>query len=184
MSLVACGDKDETDSGAGDDGGDSSGEDGGDSSGEDGGDSSGEDGGEDDGGDDGGTGSGDIYAQVACDLLAGNLESVEAASSESEASQALIVPSETTAWSIQSAGSDSYVMIEVEDWMVTVRLFATEGIGVDFQGVKQTAGQTECEACSGYTDQAFEVHEWGSYVVHLQGEGDIELSVIQEATKE
>jgi hypothetical protein len=184
---VACGDKDEQDSGSsdggdasGEDGGDSSGEEGGDSSGEEGGDSSGEETGGEEGGDDGGSGGGDSYAQTACGLLSGDLESIVAASTVGEASQALIVPSDTQAWSVQNAGSDSYVMMEVEDWMVTVRLFATEGIDLEIIDIEQTAEQTQNAGCVGYTDQAFSVHEWGSWVIHAQGEGDFVLSAIQE----
>jgi len=173
--LGGCGDKDAEDSASGSDGGS------GDESGADEG-GSGE-GGSDEGGDDGGS-DGDVYAQTACSLLSGELTSIEAASSADEASQALIVPSETEAWRVEGEGSDRYLMVEIEDWMVTVRIFATDGIRVSFLGGEQSASQAENEACSGYSDQSIIVHEWGSYVVHLEGEGDVEISVIQEPSKE
>ena len=75
-------------------------------------------------------------------------------------------------------------MLEVEDWMVTVRLFASEGVSLEIDGVKQTANQTALEGCKGYTDQAFEIHEWGSYVIYFDGSTDFALSAIQEAIKD
>jgi len=140
----------------------------------------------DDGGDETGANDGtdETYAQIACSLLAGPLTPLVAASSVDEASQALIVPSESEAWSIEASGADSYVMLEVEDWMVTVRVFATAGVEVEILGVAQTVEQAPNEDCKAYTDQAFEIHEWGSYVLHLQGEGEIEFAAIQEAVEE
>ena len=75
-------------------------------------------------------------------------------------------------------------MLEVEDWMVTVRLFATEGVALEIIDVEQTAEQTALDGCKGYTDQAFEIHEWGSYVVHFEGAAEFALSAIQETTKD
>ena len=170
--FVACSDKDQdtgaNDVGANDVGGDEAG---------------GDEAGGGEGTDGGDCLAGDAYAQTACSLLSGGLTSIQAASSVSEAAQALLVPSDAEAWSVTSGGTDSYLMVEVEDWMVTVRVFATEDFAITLEGVGEIASQSANEACDGVTDQAYEVHEWGSYVLHVQGEGDFELSVIQEDTE-
>ncbi|MEM9454987.1 MAG: hypothetical protein AAGF11_12460 [Myxococcota bacterium] len=127
---------------------------------------------------------GDEYSENACTLLAGDLQPLQAATLEAEASQALIIPSPEHAWRIEGNEPERYVTVEIPEWEVPVRFFVTEGVGVEVLGAFPVAPQAPMEDCPGYTDQAVIVHMWGPYVVRLEGEGPIELSVIVEDTEQ
>ena len=185
FSATGCGDKDSEETGMSDVGGESGSDGDGSTEGDEGSGDGSDDGGDGgDGVDGGGNGSDDPYASQACELLNGELSGLIAAGSESEASQALIVPSETEAWRVESSTDSGYVMLEVEDWMVTVRLFASDGVSLEIMDVGQTASQSALDGCEGYTDQAFEIHEWGSYVIYFEGSTEFALAAIQESPKD
>ena len=160
FSATGCGDKDSEETGMSDVGGESGSDGDGSTEGDEGSGDGSDDGGDGgDGVDGGGNGSDDPYASQACELLNGELSGLIAAGSESEASQALIVPSETEAWRVESSTDSGYVMLEVEDWMVTVRLFASDGVSLEIMDVDQTATKALWMAAKA-TQTRRSRHEW------------------------
>ena len=119
------------------------------------------------------------YTSVAYDLLASELTPLQGATVIEEAAQTLIVPNEDEAWLIENLGEEAFVTFEIEDWMGTLHLFITEGYAVDVE-LEQSLEQSPSAGCPGYTEQRYKITAWGSYPVHIQGAGDISLSVIHD----
>jgi len=154
-------------------------------------DASGDDGGTDNGGtDDGGTDGGtdgstgddtggtsdidqgpdDWYAGQACDLFLEGGETILAASSQSDAGQALITPSEDTIYHIErSVEGDAYITLEVPDWHVELRAFANPGTTYEIYKTGGSGTLMLNGACpdEGISDQQWTIHDWGSYVIRF-----------------
>lgn len=131
-----------------------------------------------------GTGPSDWTASMACDLFdQGSQETVQAASRFGQASQALITPSENTVYTINRASGDGYLVIEVPDWHVELRVFAEPGTSyevLDTGGSNLLSLNGACPA-DGITDQTWLIHDWGTYVVRIDDSSPnpVQLAVIQ-----
>jgi len=176
---------------------DTSGDDGGTDGGTD--DGGTDDGGTDDGGtDDGGTvddtgstsdmeqGPDDWYAGQACDLFLDVGETVQAASSQGDAGQALITPSENTVYQIErSAEGDAYITLEVPDWHVELRVFANPGTTYEIYKTGGSGSVMLNGACpdEGISDQQWTIHDWGSYVIRFDASSPepIYFAVMEES---
>ncbi|MFT5584344.1 MAG: hypothetical protein ACI9VR_001929 [Cognaticolwellia sp.] len=111
----------------------------------------------------------DSFSQQACSLLDGTQAELIAASSESEAGQALIVPDgETDLYEIVLPETgEGFVTVEIPDWMTTVRFFADENANYSITDAEELTGLRQCGACpeEPISDNRYAFHEWGSYTM-------------------
>jgi len=133
----------------------------------------------------------DAQARKACELQQGSANPVIAATSAAEAAQNILVPSEAgDAWQIDMPESgNGFAVIEVPDWMVTVRFFADDLVEYtvypyesstdpeDLTGLRNNGSCPEARM----SDARWAFHEWGSYVVEVEeGRDEVWLALVKE----
>ena len=118
------------------------------------------------------------YGLVACELFDQPLVEVQPSLDLEQAAQSVLVPSESQAWSVSNEADEGYLSIAVEEWMGTLYLVVNDGIEAEILELESSQLPNAIEGCKGYSLQTYSIHAWGTYVLHFQGVGNVELSVM------
>ena len=112
------------------------------------------------------------FEEHACSLQAVDAPTIQLAKTESEAGQVLILPSSAEGfWFQREEGQEGWMTIEVADWMELLHLNTNPDIGFEVIG-SDVIEERANESCPDELQYQFiTFHEWGSYVVHFDGNG-------------
>lgn len=116
----------------------------------------------------------------ACDTEA-DAEMLSLPASESEAGQLVIIPEEGDTYILnKDANNEGWFVLEVSEWMCDIELYTEAGVTLTIEdspnydlGVNAEP-VAECEAGNVFKN-SWTFHGWGSYVVHVQAEGQTDL---------
>ena len=116
-----------------------------------------------------------------CDSINGDKPSYDLPSSEDEAPQLIIVPEEGESYGLtKEASSDGWFMLEVPSWMCDIEIYTPDNVQIELEYTPDwglgAVGESVAEC--GDTEvvlHSWTFHAWGSYVVHIQAEGETEF---------